>query len=86
MPKVVLNPKHFRLRTRPDDGSIWLTHEKIGEPVRPIRDVTNELLLCLCADLSGVDGTERVERSVVFADGWRCKVTVEVEKDAKDGQ
>lgn len=77
--KVVLNPRHFRIRTRPDDGTIWLTHERIGDPVRPIRDVTNELLLCLCADLSADNATAKVERSVQFSDGWRCKVTVEVE-------
>ena len=76
--KVVLNPNHFRIRTRPEDGSIWLTHERIGERVRPVKDLTNEILLCLCADLSAGGETQRVERSVLFADGFRCKVTVEV--------
>lgn len=77
--KVVLNPRHFRVRSKREDGSIWLTHEKVGDPVRPVRDITNEVLLCLCADLNAVDGTKKVERSVVFSDGWKCKVTVEIE-------
>ena len=87
MPRVVLNPNHFRIRARREDGSIWLTHERIGDPVRPIKDLTNEILLCLCADLNGVDNTKKVERSVVFSDGWKCKVTVEVEAgdDHTDG-
>lgn len=76
--KVVLNPKHFHLRTKPEDGSIWLTHEKYRHPINPIKDVTNDILLNLCADLSAQDGIQRIERSVKFSDGWRCQVTVEV--------
>ena len=79
--KVVLNPRHFRIRVKPTDGTLWLTHEKVGDPVRPVRDVTNEVLLALCSDLNAGGETQRVERSVVFSDGFRCKVTVEVEQD-----
>ena len=80
--KVVLNPKHFSIRTKPDDGTIWLTHEKYRQAVVPIKDVTNDLLFCLCADLSADGVTQAVERSVKFADGFICKVTVEVVRDA----
>lgn len=76
--KVVLNPKHFNIRTKSEDGTIWLTHEKYREPVRPIKDVTHDLLLCLCADLSADGVTKIVERSIKFNDGFACKVTVEV--------
>lgn len=79
--KVVLNPKHFHLRTKPEDGSIWLTHEKYREPIRPIKDVTDEVLLSLCADLSANEATaQKVERSVRFSDGFECLVTVKVIK------
>lgn len=76
--KVVLNPKHFHLRAKAEDGSIWLTHEKYREPIRPIKDVTNDVLLGLCADLSADGVTQKVERSVKFSDGFTCRVTVEV--------
>lgn len=79
--KVVLNPKHFRIRTKAEDGTIWLTHEKYLQAVRPIRDVTSEVLLALCADLSADGVTQTVERDVKFADGWACKITVEVVKE-----
>ena len=79
--KVVLNPKHFHVRAKPDDGTIWLTHEKYLEPIRPIKDVTNDVLLALCADLSADGVTQSVEREVKFNDGFVCKVTVEVVKD-----
>lgn len=79
--KVVLNPKHFHLRTKPEDGSIWLTHEKYRQAIIPIKDVTNDVLLCLCADLSTEDGVQLVERSVKFSDGYNCKITVEVIRD-----
>lgn len=78
--KVVLNPKHFHVRAKADDGSIWLTHEKYREPVRPIKDITNDILLCLCADLSADGVTNKVERGVRFNDGMECHITVEMVK------
>lgn len=82
--KVVLNPKHFHVRAKPEDGTIWVTHEKYREPIRPVKDVTNDVLLALCADLSADGVTQVVEREVLFSDGWRCKVTVETIKDVGD--
>ena len=80
--KVVLNPKHFHVRSKAEDGSIWLTHEKFMEPIRPIKDVTNEVLLALCADLSANDQiAAKTEREVKFSDGWTCRVTVEMIKE-----
>jgi hypothetical protein len=79
--KVVLNPKHFHIRAKGEDGTIWLTHEKHLLPIKPIKDVTNDVLLCLCADLSAGGETKRVERSVRFSDGFTCKITVEVEQE-----
>ena len=79
--KVVLNPKHFHVRAKGEDGSIWLTHEKHLTPIRPIKDLTNDILLCLCADLSAGGETKLVERSVKFSDGFTCKITVEVEQE-----
>lgn len=76
--KVVLNPKHFHVRTKPEDGSIWLTHEKYRQAIIPLKDVTNDVLFCLCADLSADNATEKVERSIRFSDGFSCKITVEV--------
>lgn len=79
--KVVLNPKHFHVRTKPEDGTIWLTHEKYRQAIIPIKDVTNDILFCLCSDLSADGVTQVVERSIRFSDGLACKVTVEVIKD-----
>lgn len=76
--KVVLNPKHFHVRTKPEDGTIWLVHDKYRTPTTPIKDVTNDILLCLCADLSADGQTKQVERSVRFNDGFACKIIVEV--------
>lgn len=78
MTKVVLNPKHFHVRAKAEDGSVWLTYEKHLRPIVPIKDVTNDVLLCLCADLSSDGDTKKVERSVRFSDGFTCLITVEV--------
>ena len=75
-----MNPAHYQLRVRPEDGTIMLVLAKPGQPVRRIRDMTEELLLCLCADISAAldhDGTiKSIERSVKFSDGMSCKVNV----------
>lgn len=76
--KVVLNPKHFHVRTKPDDGAIWLTHERYRQAIAPIKDITNDVLLCLCADLSADGETKQVERLVRFSDGFACRIIVEV--------
>lgn len=81
MTKVILNPKHFHVRAKAEDGAIWLTHEKHLQPIIPIKDVTNDVLLCLCADLSAGGETQRVERSVKFSDGFSCNIIVEVVED-----
>lgn len=81
--KVVLNPKHFNIRTKPEDGTVWLTHEKYRQAIIPIKDVTNDVLLCLCADLSADGQTRQVERSIKFNDGFACKITVEVINEAR---
>lgn len=79
--KVTLNPKHFHLRAKAEDGTIWLTHEKFRQAIVPIKDVTNDVLFCLCADLSADGQTQTVERSIKFNDGFTCKITVEVVRD-----
>lgn len=76
--KVVLNPKHFHVRTKPEDGTIWLTHEKYRQAIIPVKDMTNDILFCLCSDLSADGVTQRVERSIKFNDGFECRITVEV--------
>lgn len=80
--KVVLNPKHFHVRTKPEDGTIWLTHEKYRQAIIPIKDVTNDVLLALCSDLSADGQTQKVERSIKFNDGFECLITVEVVRDS----
>lgn len=81
--KVVLNPKHFHVRVKPTDGTIWLTHEKFLKAVIPIKDVTHDVLFALCADLSADNASRAVERSIQFSDGMRCKITVELEEAPK---
>lgn len=78
--KVVLNPKHFHIRAKAEDGTVWLTHEKYRQAIIPVKDITSDVLLALCADLSADGVTQIVEREVRFTDGFTCKVTVEVVK------
>lgn len=75
-----MNPKHYQLRVNPANGEICLVIAKPGHPVTRIKDMTHELLWCLCADISAaVDddkGVKEIEREIRFSDGMACKVTV----------
>ena len=81
-PKI--DPDDLRIRANRDDGTLWITHEKFLQPIRPLKDVTNEVLLALCADLNADGVTDVVERSIKFNDGFHCLITVEVVKDEPD--
>jgi len=78
-----MNPKHFQIRVCPNTRTLWLTHAKAGQ-TRRIKDIGQEVLWALCADLSVTQdedsATTAIERSVVFADGMECRVTVELVK------
>lgn len=73
-----MNPKKLRVRANRDDGTIWLTEENYRKPIRPVRDVTQDVLLALCADLSADGVTQEIERSVKFNDGMECLITVKM--------
>lgn len=72
-----VKPNQLEIRTNPEDGTIWAVRVQ-NRKFTKIRDVTKDVLYCLCADLSAVDGSEKVERSIKFADGMECKITAEL--------
>lgn len=79
-----MKPNQLSIRVNPVDGRIWLAHEPHLKPLRRLRDVTDDVMLALCADLSADEGSRAVERSVKFGDGMRCKITVEMVDDANE--
>lgn len=70
----------YQLRVKPEDGSIWLVMKKPNQPFKKLKEMTNEILMVLCADISAAldeDGSVKsVERSVSFSDGMSCKINV----------
>lgn len=75
-----MNANQLEIRVNRDDGSIWACRRLNGKPKR-IRDITNDVMFALCADLSADGVTQKVEREIRFADGFSCKITVEVVRD-----
>lgn len=73
-----MKPHHLELRVDPETGRIIAVHVQRGKPLRRIKDITDEVLLCLCADLSADNVSKEVERSIKFSDGMICKITVEM--------
>ena len=83
-----MNPKNLSVRMDRETGALWLTEEKYRKFPRKIVELTNAIMLSLCADLVAEEGTTSVEREIQFADGTRASVTVKLIEDGKptDGQ
>ncbi|KMS60009.1 hypothetical protein V474_07975 [Novosphingobium barchaimii LL02] len=71
-----MKPNQLELRVDPADGRIFAVHIQRGKPVRKIKDLTDEISLCLCADLSADNVSKVVERSIQFSDGMVCEISV----------
>lgn len=76
-----MKPNQLEIRVDPVDGHIWAVRVPYNKPMVKIKDVTNDVLWCLCADLSAVNGTKHIERFVKFSDGMHCKITAEMVDD-----
>lgn len=75
-----MKPQQLEFRVDPNDGLIWAVRVQRGKPVQRLKNVTDELLLCLCADLSADGAAKEIDRSVRFSDGMVCRVTVTMEQ------
>lgn len=74
-----MNPRNLRIRTDRTNGDLWLTLERHAQPPQRLKNITNDVLLNLCADLTSDDGaTAQLVREVRFSDGMVCRVTVEM--------
>ena len=80
--KVELNPNHYNIRVDRATGELFLTHEK-GQRIRRIKNITGDVLLALCADLTAESGVTQTVREVKFnpPDGepWSVNVTLELQ-------
>lgn len=72
-----MNPKNLNVRMDRETGEFWLTQEKYRQGVRKITNITQPVLLALCADLFDTPGTKEVTRDVKFSDGSTVRLTVQ---------
>lgn len=79
-----MNPKNLSVRMDRESGALWLTEEKYRQFPRKIVELTNPIMLALCADLVAEEGTTSVEREIQFADGTRASVTVKLIQDGEN--
>lgn len=77
-----MKPHQIKIRANRDDGTVWLTLEKPGQRIKPLRDVTSEVMLAFCADLNAQlgEGITTIDRTVSFSDGMVCKITVHMDQ------
>lgn len=77
------NPKHLSIRTDPKNGDMWLVDQRPNDPrVRRVKDVTQDVLMALCADAIAMEGTRSLSRDVRFSDGVVFRIVVEEVLDA----
>lgn len=72
-----MNAKYLSIRTDPKNGDMWLVDQRPNDPrVRRIKDVTNDILMAMCADAIAMEGTRSLSRDVRFSDGVVFRITV----------
>lgn len=72
-----MNPKNLNVRMDRETGEFWLTEERYRKPIRKVVNITDKVLLSLCADLFAEPDTKAVTRDVKFSDGGTVRLTVE---------
>lgn len=73
-----MKPANLNIRMDPSSGDIWLTEERRNDPrIKRIKNVTQDVLMALCADVTAQDGTKSVSRDIRFSDGMAIRITVE---------
>lgn len=73
-----MRPHHLQFKTTGAKGRILAVHEQRGKPTKLIRDVHDDVLLCLCADLSVNFPSKIIEQEVRFSDGMVVKLYAEM--------
>lgn len=79
-----MKPKQLEIRVEADTGNIYAAHRS-NRGLTRIRDITEDVLLCLCAKLAYEEGTEEVVHSVQFSDGMQCRVVATMIKVGDEG-
>lgn len=67
-----------QIRVDPVSGMIYLCKAEYGKRPKTIGDITNQVVMALCADVSAGVVENFVERSVKFKDGMSCRIRVEM--------
>ena len=71
-----MNTKNFGVRMDQQTGDIWLTQEKYAQPVKRLKNITNDVILALAAEIVAVNGTKEATREVRFSDGGAIRLTI----------
>lgn len=79
-----MKAKQLEIKCDPVDGRIIAAHRRNGQLTK-IRDITEDVLLCLCADLAYGEGTEEVEHNIQFDDGMKCRIVATMVKVGDEG-
>lgn len=71
-----MKAKDLGIRMDPKTGQIFLTEEKLRQPIKRLADITAPVLLSLCADLNSERDTHFVGRDVKFNDNKSVRILI----------
>jgi hypothetical protein len=72
-----MKSKDYRIRVDRRTGEFFLTLEKRNQPMKRLANITEEILLCLCADINADGEGIGTIREIKFDDGSVVRLTVE---------
>lgn len=73
-----MNPKRLHVRVDRESGELWLTEERLGKPLRRVKNITADVLLAMSSELTSVDNSPQLTREIKFADGMAIRVTIDL--------
>ena len=76
-----MNPKYLGVRMDRPTGNIFLVEQKLHQPVKRIKDITQDVLLVFCAELLDADNCVQLTREVRFSDQTAIRITVDLLED-----
>lgn len=72
-----MNTKQLRVRMDPNTGRIWLVRERTAQPIERIKDITDDVVLAIAADIAIEGGTKESSREIKFSDGGHIRLLVQ---------
>ena len=73
-----MKPNTARVRIDRDTGRLWLTEERYRRPIRRVKDITDDVIFAFGAELTAIEGQDKVVSGFRMSDGVEIRITAEL--------